>query len=347
MATIDADSHVIETDATWVHMDGADAKHRPLAVDSRTDPPREFWMIDGKLRGRRGNVGRDSPRAAQELTDIEARLRHMDELGTDIQVLYPSLWTSITFSGPEVELAICRSYNRWLGDSWQQSNGRLPWIAVMPLMSLDRAVEEAHWAKDHGACGVLSRGFEGLRHASDPYYYPLYAAASELNMPVCFHAGIGSSDLFDIFSTAPDQGNFMKFKFPVISSFHSLVFGGVPERFPDLRFGFIEVSSQWTPYVIHDIVRRMGWKGDPERAEHLTTQMLKDYRFYVACQTDDDLPEVLRYTGEDNVVMGTDYGHADTSSELLALQTLRETSPVSADVVEKILDTNARALYAL
>ena len=50
MATIDADSHVIETDATWVHMDGADAKHRPLAVDSRTDPPREFWMIDGKLR---------------------------------------------------------------------------------------------------------------------------------------------------------------------------------------------------------------------------------------------------------------------------------------------------------
>jgi predicted TIM-barrel fold metal-dependent hydrolase len=45
--------------------------------------------------------------------------------------------------------------------------------------------------------------------------------------------------------------------------------------------------------------------------------------------------------------MGTDYGHADTSSELLALQTLRETSPVSSDVVEKILDTNARALYAL
>ena len=45
--------------------------------------------------------------------------------------------------------------------------------------------------------------------------------------------------------------------------------------------------------------------------------------------------------------MGTDYGHADTTAELRALSTLRETCAVDAKVVNKILDDNARSLYGL
>ena len=45
--------------------------------------------------------------------------------------------------------------------------------------------------------------------------------------------------------------------------------------------------------------------------------------------------------------MGTDYGHADTSSELEALQLLKEIPGVTGPVAEKILGDNAKALYAL
>ena len=120
MAIIDADSHVIETEATWQYMEGTDVKFRPLIVASKTDPRGEYWLIDGRLRSRGGNVGRDAFQECRELSNIGARLRHMDELGTDIQVLYPSLWTSLMFSRSEIELAICRSYNRWLADAWRQ-----------------------------------------------------------------------------------------------------------------------------------------------------------------------------------------------------------------------------------
>jgi predicted TIM-barrel fold metal-dependent hydrolase len=64
-------------------------------------------------------------------------------------------------------------------------------------------------------------------------------------------------------------------------------------------------------------------------------------------QTDDDIPYVLGYSGEDALVIGTDYGHNDTSSEILALRKLKEDGNVPARVVNKILDDNARALYGL
>ena len=44
---------------------------------------------------------------------------------------------------------------------------------------------------------------------------------------------------------------------------------------------------------------------------------------FVACQTDDDLPYVLKYAGENCLMIGSDYGHADNASELLALAKLK------------------------
>jgi predicted TIM-barrel fold metal-dependent hydrolase len=68
---------------------------------------------------------------------------------------------------------------------------------------------------------------------------------------------------------------------------------------------------------------------------------------YVTCQTNDDLPFVLKYAGEDNLIIGSDYGHADTSAELDALRNLHETTPVSPEVIKKILEDNPKALYGL
>jgi hypothetical protein len=34
----------------------------------------------------------------------------------------------------------------------------------------------------------------------------------------------------------------------VIGGFHSMILNGIPERFPKLRIGAIEVAAQWVPY---------------------------------------------------------------------------------------------------
>ena len=77
------------------------------------------------------------------------------------------------------------------------------------------------------------------------------------------------------------------------------------------------------PHLVHDLARRFVWKG-----REFAKDLLREKRLYVACQTDDNLPYVLQYAGEDNLLIGTDYGHADTSSELLALQTFRQRTDI-------------------
>ena len=79
----------------------------------------------------------------------------------------------------------------------------------------------------------------------------------------------------------------------------------------------------------------------------VTDDILRDNRMYVACQTDDDVPYVLQVAGENNLVIGTDYGHADSASELAALSTLRNTNPIARRLAGKILGDNAKTLYAL
>jgi predicted TIM-barrel fold metal-dependent hydrolase len=68
---------------------------------------------------------------------------------------------------------------------------------------------------------------------------------------------------------------------------------------------------------------------------------------YVACQTNDDLPYVIQYAGEDNLVIGSDYGHADSSSELEALKNFEALTGLPHDQVRKILEDNPAALYGL
>ncbi len=348
MAIIDADAHVIETEQTWEHFDDADLKYKPFTVTEPTDPTKEYWVFDGKLRAKRGNTGKDTTRESQEMRDIPGRLRDMDKYGTDIQVLYPSLWTSLTFSSPQMERAICKSYNRWMADVWRQGQGRLRWIAVLPASNIGSAVDEMGFVKENGSCGVTMRGFEGEYHATDSHFFPLYEEASKLNLPICFHAGIGNASIDEFLTRAAGQGNFLRFKWPVLGAFHSLIIGRIPKKFPGLRWGFIEVSSQWLPYVIGDIARRQAWREARFDDDRPKGDLLKENNFYVACQTNDDIPYVLKSVGgENNIVMGTDYGHADTTSELTALKRFKESSELPPTVVQKILDDNARDLYGL
>jgi predicted TIM-barrel fold metal-dependent hydrolase len=347
MPIIDADCHVIESDRTWEFMDESEAKYKPVTVvpTSAGGPSGGFWMIEGKARARRAFDPEKArtPVERGEMLDIKARLSHMDELGVDVQVLYPTLFLTTTLS-PAAEVAMYKSYNRWQAEIWRAAKGRLRWTIMAPFQTMEKALEELHVGKEHGACGVFMRGIEGDKAITDPYFFPIYAEAQKLDMPVCFHAG-SSSRLFETIYSGPESLLWAA-KAPILCAFHSLVLSKVPDRFPDLRWGFIEASGSWVPYLLHDLTARfdrMSWAYGKRGTEDLLTRN----RFFVACQTDDDVPYVLKYAGEDNLVIGSDYGHADTSSELEALRNLKKQGTVKPAVVDKILGDNPKRLYAL
>ena len=148
-------------------------------------------------------------------------------------------------------------------------------------------------------------------------------------------------------------------KLPSVGAFNNLIYQGVPDKFPKLRWSFVETTSQWIPYAVNDLVIRTQAEREFQRkyAGHVLSQvrpkernlvaasLLRDNRVYVACQTTDDFSYVVEYAGEDNLMVGTDYGHADYSNDIEAIQTLARGGRISPSLGQKILDDNPKRLY--
>ena len=352
MPVIDSDTHVDENEETWEYFEAKDRQYKPVTVvpDESIEAPKGYgdrwWLIDGQLRLRRvrDDVRTGTVRETRELHDIPARLRHMDELGVDIHVLYPTLFLQALTEKPEVEVALCKSYNRWLAEKCAQAGGRLRWVAMLPQLDMEATIREMRFAKETGACGVMKKGIEcENRRAGDPYFYPIYEEASRLGLPICFH--IGSGDPAAELLAARNRPAIPT----LLDAFISLTMSGVPDRFPQLRVGFIEAGASWIPYVLSRLQaqhERAYWLNPFE----LKQDLLRQSRFWVAYQTQEDLPYLLEHGAEDNLVAGSDYSHADQSAELQALGIIRERGErgeYSQTVVHKILDDNPRALYGL
>ena len=358
MPTIDSDAHVVESERTWDFMEPADQKYRPRLVKPNGEAATQYWMVGNHVRGlarsvltsrqyqelgRVGNRMMETTQEAREMEDVGVRLRSMDDLGIDVQVLYPTIFISLVSDRVNEETAICRGWNRWLADIWSQGQGRLRWVCVLPLLSdIPTALEELRWCRDHGAVGVFLRPIEGNRTLYDPYFYPLYEQMSDLSMMVGMHVALANPEMQDLLSQYHTGGGFWPLRLSVVGAFHSLICSEVPALFPNLRWGFIEASSEWVPYTLKHLVRRFA-----QRGQELPRYPMNDWNTWVTVQVDDNVPYVLDYAGEDSFVVGTDYGHNDPSTELNALQILKDRTGITAEQYRKIVDDNARALYGL
>jgi predicted TIM-barrel fold metal-dependent hydrolase len=356
---IDTDGHVVETEHTYDFMEPGDEKYRPYIATEKNakGSPREQWVIDGRMvRGVRSTLAQraqeklyestgrmvTTPDGAVDGEDIPARLRHMDELGIDIQVLHSTMFITATCVQPETDVAVAKGYNRWLANIWNQSDGRLRYSAQLPYLAIDEAVQELRWAAQNGACAAAIRPIEGDRLCGEGYFYPVFQEAERLGLPMSMHLGNGNPESHALFSRGK-SGSPFSFRIPTFSAFHWLVWSEVQDVFPTLKWGIFEAGADWIPFVIKDLKRRF----PTQHATHksLPDDLMKEKRIYVACEAGDDLAYVLQYSGEDNLVCGTDYGHTDQASELDALRELGNRTGVSQAVVDKILCDNPVALF--
>ncbi len=61
----------------------------------------------------------------------------------------------------------------------------------------------------------------------------------------------------------------------------------------------------------------------------------------------DDLAQIHRYVGGDRLVIGTDYGHADSATEIHALTAFQSDERMPAESRVRILWDNPKELYGL
>jgi predicted TIM-barrel fold metal-dependent hydrolase len=97
------------------------------------------------------------------------------------------------------------------------------------------------------------------------------------------------------------------------------------------------------PFLIH-IVHRL--QKDKFRF-HSSPDLFREYRLYVACEADEDIPYLAKYTGDDHLLIGSDYPHSDPSREDQFVNVLKAREDLTPQLRQKIMIDNPRAFYAL
>ena len=357
---IDADTHIAEPEAMWKFFDEDMHPRRPVLTSITDDTlygaRNKFWLIDGNIFPKPSGKGgfrlvtpaastleterNDSLVASREITDVGVRLNDMDRLGVDAQVIYPTLFLVYLTEDVDLDIALAKAYNRYMWEIQEKAGGRMRWTAVLPLRSVDASIDEMRLAKEHGAVGIFFRGMEGERTLDDPYFFPVYEEANSLEMPICIHTGSGCPTLTNMFNLERNH-TFHHGRVLPIFAFRDIIHNRIPEMFPKLRFGFIEASAGWVPFLLHILRRLLKQQFQFDSS----VELFQKYRLFVACEADEDIPYLIRYMGEDNIVIGSDYGHNDPSFEPELARTIRSREDLSPAIADKILSENPRQLY--
>ena len=359
---IDADTHISEGAAMWALMDQAMQPRRPIMLtvpeDTWYGSRNAFWLIDGEIYPKPAGKGsfalvtpsaqkvqagrKDSTPATREMTDIAARVADMEKLSTAMQIVYPTLFLVYNTKDRELEVALCRAYNRFLAQACSQAAERMKWVAVLPLQSMNVALDEIRFAKQNGAVGIFFRGIEGEYTLDHPYLFPVYEEAQKHNLSICVHTGCGVKQILDMFDGARNH-TFGHTRVMPLLAFRDLVANRIPEHFPDLRFGFIEAAAGWAPFLIH-IIRRLL----KERFKYSSSaELFHNYRLFIACEADEDIPYIAKCTGEDHLLIGSDYPHSDPSREDQFVNAINVRGDISAALKQKLLYDNPRVFYAI
>jgi uncharacterized protein len=276
------------------------------------------------------------------MTDIPGRLRDMDKLGVDVQVVFPTLFLIYITDDVALDVAMARAYNRFIAQACAKSGGRMRWVVVPPLHSTEESVKEIKWGKDNGAVGVFFRGVEGQRTLDNPYFHPIYQAANDTELPICIHTGAGCPDFIKLFDVERNH-TFGHSRIQPILAFRDLIGNKIPEQYPKLKFGFLEASAGWVPFMMHILKRlfKEKWKFSSDQ------DMFREYRIFVAAEADEDIKYISEFTGEDHLIIGSDYGHQDPSEERQLVAAMRARADVPQTITNKMFFENPKLLYPL
>ncbi len=186
--------------------------------------------------------------------DSDKRLAIVEDQGIAAEVLFPNtappffpagaITAHVPASGAEYEQrsAGLRAHNRWLADFCADAPGQRAGMAQMFLTDVDAAIEEVHWAKEHGLKGVLLPS-DHMLQLSNLYYPrldPFWATCAELDMPLHRHGVVPSEAASDTVGDAAPLIGFSEINFFVNRPITHLILSGVFERHPTLKLVITE-----------------------------------------------------------------------------------------------------------
>lgn len=378
---IDADSHVMEREEIWEkYMEDEYRPKRPRMVQCH-DQCDWFFIVDTSLapppfsfKGRHpfgvGGLGPIGLKDRQEEAEREklqgalvggfdphARIKDMDLEGRDVDVLYPSLLLGEnmnTFKDYKLISAICRAYNNWLADFCRPYPDRLKAVASVCLYDVDEAVKEVNRCVSRlGFVGVMiAPAYVGTRDLDNPEFYPFYEECQRLGIPVSLHIALQENPpKLERINHRDFALTFALVSIPHLIALGQLIFGGVLDRFPKLRFAFLESGVGWVPYMMErfDSKYKGNWflGEEAKTLPRMPSEYVKSEQLFFSCDSDEEtLPYVVELIGEDRILYASDYPHNDATFPN-SVRNILNNHKLSESAKIKILQENPTRLYGL
>jgi predicted TIM-barrel fold metal-dependent hydrolase len=334
-SVVDADGHITESDEAL-----APYLEESFRQKSRPFFPRVNW--DFHMQGRL---------APYRAPDAENWLKAMDKEGIETAVLFPTAGLSIGLvRQPDLAQALCRAYNDFVHERFMKASKRLKPVAIIPLQDIPAAVKELNRVATQLGLRCAMLPAYGLRQPlGRPEYWPIYEEAERLDIALAVHASPGGSEqlgthLFDQLI----QVHTLCHPFGQMAQLTSIICGGIPEKFPKLRLGFMEAGCGWVVYLMERLDEE--YEKRAEEAPLLKgkpSEYMRSGRLFYSCESEEGmLPYVLDRMGEGVILFSSDFPHWDCRYPN-AVKTIMNRTDLSVEQMKKVLGENARRFYRL
>lgn len=292
--------------------------------------------------------------------DPESKLEYMDEFDLDYAVLTPGGnlgLASVNHDQTAVEIA--SAYNEWMADTFYDTSDRLASAVLVAHQRPEKAAEEIDkWADEDAAVAVQLPASGLVPPAGHHWHDPIFEAAEDNDLPILMHTGnstsTGSFPVQRYWSETFLEDHLFTFPVEGMWQLNSLLFQGIPEKYPDLTFIMQETGVEWLPWMM--------WRMDDHYLqnsqdvpilERMPSEYVRD-NFFFATQplghttNNQHLGKLLEIAGgSDTIMFATDHPHPDfdTPDELFTPLSMNDS--FSDDEIKAIMGGSALELFDL
>ena len=382
----DSDNHMYETEDAFTRYLPADYKGaiRYVQVDGRTKiaikgliseyipnptfevvaPPgaQEEYYRHGNPEGKSLREIFGKPiRCPDWARNAEARLPHLDELGIQGSLMFPTLASLLEErmrDDPDLTHVVVHSLNEWIHDEWTFNyHDRIFATPIVTLPIVEKAIEELEWCLERGARCILIRpapawGLRGPRSPGLPEFDPFWARVQEAGVLVGMHSS--DSGYADLASIWEGKTEFLPFKpnplrllvmqnRAISDMMTAMICHGAFTRFPDLRIATIENGGTWVKPLLEkleDVYKKL----PQDFGEHPLDAFRRNV--YVNPFWEDGLEGLIDVMSPDRILFGSDYPHPEGLGDPVSFYDDLPSSLSSADAA-KIMGGNLKELLAV
>ena len=357
---ISADSHITEHPDTYsAHIDAKWKDRAPRMVNAGDKG--DLFVIDGMARPIAMGLVAAAGKPAEELSmtgarfedlhrsgwDPSARLADQDRDGVSAEVIYPTVGMMLC-NHPDFEYkdACFAAYNRWITEYCATDPARL--IGCGQSAATDPATTVADLRAIHalGLRGVMMSGNPGHEDFDSPDWNPVWETAIELNLPVSFHI----LTMKDTRTRGPRLNSFLSIIRGNQDIMGTLIFGGVFERYPDLRVVCVEADAGWVPHYMyrmdHAYNRHRNWLGDGVTLSRKPSEYFHDH-IYTTFQDDWVAFRSADQMNWRRMMWANDFPHSDSTWPWSQDMLEEQTRQLTGEQTRAILCENVAELYGI